>query len=240
MKLENVAANYDRLAEWYDRGIQLVFEPMFNLSRLRQQTVCALGDLRGARVLDIGCGTGLNLPLLVKQVGSSGEVVALDYSEGMLAQAANRVRRAGWENVTLVQGDAATLDTVEGAFDAVISTWALGIVHDLPLALQSAMRVLKPGGRLAILDFDRTVPDAGLHRLLTPIYHKLLLSFGIDAPEDLDNERLQKRWAEGRAFLRQHLADVSNTPYFDGGGFLFSGRKPRDGDELAEGGRANG
>ena len=119
MRLRTVSRNYDRLAPVYDLADRWLIQPFVGMQDLRGATVDALELARGDTVLDIGCGTGLNLPLLVATVGPEGRVVALDYSDGMLRRARTRVRRHGWRNVELVQGDAARLECVEGPFDAL-------------------------------------------------------------------------------------------------------------------------
>ena len=68
---------------------------------IRERAVALLGLAPGMRVLDVGCGTGLSLPLLRASVGETGRVYALDHSPHMLAQARARVARAGWRNVHL-------------------------------------------------------------------------------------------------------------------------------------------
>ena len=109
MRLDDVKRNYDRLAGSYDFWDRWVSGPFAGMHALRVQTVERLALEPGDSVLDIGCGTGLNLPLLVDAVGPTGRVVGLDYADGMLDQARRRVRENGWENVELVQGDAAVL-----------------------------------------------------------------------------------------------------------------------------------
>lgn len=226
MKLADVQRNYDRLARSYDFGNRWLVEPLTGIEGLRAQTVERLSLREGDSVLDIGCGTGLNLPYLVEAVGESGRVVALDYSEGMLAKARERVQERGWDNVLLVQGDAAVLADTGGPFDAVMSTWALGIVDDLPGALERAIEVLEPGGRLAILDLHRTRAQRGLRRLLDPFLHALLRISGVDSREDLDDARLQKRWADGKRFLRQALVGLAEESNVGGSGFLLYGSRP--------------
>ncbi len=227
MKLENVSKNYDRLARSYDFWDRWVAEPLAGISGLREQTVATLDLAAGHRVLDIGCGTGLNLPLLVAAVGPEGSVVALDYSQGMLDRAQLKVERSGWRNVVVVQGDAAKLAGVGEDFDAVMSTWALGIVDDLPSALRRAVEVLKPGGRLTILDLHRTRASSGLRRhVLDPVVHCVLRAAGVDSKEDLDEDRLWARWQEGKAFLRESLDDVRVQENGRGSGFQLTGRKP--------------
>lgn len=224
MKLADVQRNYDRLAGSYDFWNRWLAEPLTGIEALRARTVAQLELQEGDSVLDIGCGTGLNLPYLVEAVGESGRVVALDYSEGMLAKARERVQEKAWDNVVLVQGDAAVLAGVDGPFDAVMSTWALGIVDDLPRALESAVDVLKPGGRLAILDLHRTRAQRGLRRILDPLLHAVLRLSGVDSREDLDDARLRQRWADGKRSLRHALVDVSEESNVDGSGFLLWGQ----------------
>ncbi len=227
MRLEDVAKNYDALARFYDLGDRWLSRPFARIGRLRTATVSCLGLKPGDSVLDVGCGTGLNLPLLVEAVGPTGRVVGLDFSEGMLREARQRVEANRWANVELVHGDAARLDGVGQPFDAVMSTWALGIVDDLPAALQRAVDVLKPRGRLAILDFRSTQAEGGLRRrLVDPVLHKLLLWSGIDTAEDLDDDRFQKRWEDGKRYLRGALVDVGEQSNVGGTGFLLWGTKP--------------
>ncbi|MCB9759096.1 MAG: methyltransferase domain-containing protein [Alphaproteobacteria bacterium] len=231
MKLDDVQRNYDRLSRSYDFWNRWLIEPFVGIEGLRQRTVDALELPQGGSVLDIACGTGLNLPYLARQVGPEGQLVGLDYSPGMLAQAGRRAQAAGWENVRLVQGDAAVLAGVGGPFDGVMSTWALGIVDDLPAALRRAVEVLRPGGRLAILDLDRSRAERGLRRLFDPILHLGLRLSGVDSAEDLDDERLAQRWQDGQAFLHQALEDVRVERNTWGSGFLLLGRRPERDDE---------
>ncbi|TNE87269.1 MAG: methyltransferase domain-containing protein [Deltaproteobacteria bacterium] len=227
MQLDDVAKNYGALARFYDLGDRWLTRPFARIGRLRVASVGRLSLREGDSVLDIGCGTGLNLPLLVEAVGPTGRVVGLDYSEGMLREARRRVESNGWGNVELVHGDAALLEGVGGPFDAAMSTWALGIVDDLPSALERAVDVLKPRGRLAILDFRSTQAERGLRRrLVDPVLHKVLLWSGIDTAEDLDNERFQKRWEDGKRYLREALVDVEEESNVGGTGFLLWGTKP--------------
>jgi len=225
LQLESVEQNYDRAARSYDRWSRWIFDRLLGLDRWRARTIARLGDLKGKRVLDIGCGTGINLPLLVDAVGPSGSVIGIDYSEGMLARARARVEAAGWTNVTLLRGDAAALEGVPDPVDAVLSTWVLGIVHDLPGVLSRATDLLAPGGRLAVLDFDRAAPDNAAVRLAFPLIHRVMLEMGIDDPEDLDDDRQRARWRNGKELLRERLDEVEEERYL-AVGFLMSGTKP--------------
>lgn len=141
---------YDKqAAERIDRSYQT---PEIVNQRLR--TLAGLALARGERVLDAGCGTGLLLEQEALAVGSGGRAEGLDYSDDMLARA--RVRCADLPQVGLNQGSVETLPFDEASFDALSCTQCLLYVDDLDRALAEFYRVLKPGGRIAVLETDWT------------------------------------------------------------------------------------
>jgi demethylmenaquinone methyltransferase/2-methoxy-6-polyprenyl-1,4-benzoquinol methylase len=229
MRLDEVARNYDWIAPWYDQLTDLVFGRVLHLEHYRARAIDALGDLEGATVLDVGCGTGRNFSLLLHRIGNRGRLIGLDYSEGMLARAQERIRSKGWKNVELVRGDAASLDGVPDKVDAIVSVWCYGIVHDLDGALKSAVDRLRPEGRIAIVDFQRSRPERGLARCLYPLYSWVLRQAGIDTLDDLDDARLRARWEQGKTVLQARLCELREERYLKGMGFVLSGRKPPDG-----------
>ena len=107
MKLSEVSQNYNSAARYYDRLTDIVFGHILGLEKYRSYTIDLLGDLDGATVLDLGCGTGRNFSLLVERVGERGNIIGVDYSEGMLEQARRRIQAKGWRNIELVRGDGA-------------------------------------------------------------------------------------------------------------------------------------
>jgi ubiquinone/menaquinone biosynthesis C-methylase UbiE len=225
MQLTDVVRNYDWAAPRYDRWTDLVFGRLLGVERYREETIDLLGPLDGATVLDIGCGTGRNFPLLVPRVGAGGRIIGLDYSEGMLTQARKRILANEWDNVELIRGDAATLQGVPERVGAVLSIWCLGIVYDLGAALQRALDVLKPSGRIAIMDFGRARPERGALHWLYPFYSFVLTRAGIDSREDLDDAALRQRWDAGRQLLRDRLVSVHEKTYLSGGGLIIAGKK---------------
>jgi len=106
----------------------------------------------GERVLDVGSGPGLLARDMASTVGPSGRVCGLDPSEPMLARA--RERCADQPQVSFEKGSAASLPYDDASFDAVVSTQVYEYVPDIPGALAEIARVLRPGGRVAILDTD--------------------------------------------------------------------------------------
>jgi arsenite methyltransferase len=103
----------------------------------------------GERVLDIGSGPGFLAAEMAAEVGSGGRVDGVDVSEAMLALA----RRRG-ADVHYASGDALSLPFDPETFEAAVATQVYEYVADMPAALAEARRVLRPGGRLLILDTD--------------------------------------------------------------------------------------
>lgn len=139
----------------------------------RRATATALGAVNGV-VLDLGCGTGA---LAATLVATGGRVVGLDFSPPMLAVA--RRRAAGrW---AVVAGDALALPLADGSVAAAATAFTLRNVVDLPAALAELARVLRPGGRLAVLELSHArgfwrLPLAAHRELLVPLLGRLLSS----------------------------------------------------------------
>jgi demethylmenaquinone methyltransferase/2-methoxy-6-polyprenyl-1,4-benzoquinol methylase len=110
----------------------------------------------GARVLDLGCGTGLNFARLQAAVGPAGAIVGLDLSRSMLSRAQARAQRHGWANVHLEQANVGSRNAsgllAPNSFDAVLFTYALSVIDDSTTAWRTALAALRPGGRIAIVD----------------------------------------------------------------------------------------
>jgi demethylmenaquinone methyltransferase / 2-methoxy-6-polyprenyl-1,4-benzoquinol methylase len=101
------------------------------------------------RVLDVACGTGLVTRALVRRYGC--RVVGLDQSEQMLARA--RALTAGTPGVELVQGEAERLPFADAEFDSLTFTYLLRYVDDPAATMRELARVVRPGGRVAMLEF---------------------------------------------------------------------------------------
>jgi ubiquinone/menaquinone biosynthesis C-methylase UbiE len=107
---------------------------------------------RGERVLDVGSGPGLLAEQMAARVGPTGEVVGVDISESMVRMARDRCRHL--PQVSFEQAEATGLPSVAGRFDVVVCTQVLEYVPDVEAAIAELVRVLRPGGRLAVMDTD--------------------------------------------------------------------------------------
>jgi demethylmenaquinone methyltransferase/2-methoxy-6-polyprenyl-1,4-benzoquinol methylase len=140
-KTARVRSMFDAIAPRYDLVNRLM---TFGLDQAwRRATVGALGLPPGSRLLDVACGTG-DLTRLAQRRGF--RVVGADLSAGML--------RANHTGAPLLQADCSRLPFPDGAFDGLVCGYALRNFSDLAGALAETARVLRPGGRVAILEVD--------------------------------------------------------------------------------------
>lgn len=118
----------------------------------RTRTLEALVLQAGEQVLDIGCGTGLLIEQMATRVADSGRVEGVDCSPDMLDMARHRCQ--GLANVNLQQGSVEQLDFESDSFDVVSCTQVLLYVEQIKTALAEIRRVLKPHGRVGIIETD--------------------------------------------------------------------------------------
>lgn len=139
---ERVRRRYRSNVRWYDLAVERV------TAGLRAEAVARLALTEGSRVLDLGCGTGLSLPLLRGAVGASGAVYGVDLSPDMLAVARRRCSAESWTNVHLIEADAESFELPE-PLDGLLCFYANDIVLS-PTALPRALGFLRPGARVAV------------------------------------------------------------------------------------------
>src|SRR6201994_1215207 len=151
---ESVEQAYDRWAPIYD----LVFGGVF--SKGRDAAIEATNKI-GGRVLEVGVGTGISLPLY----GSNVRIFGTDISEEMLKKAKRRVAEGNLKNVEgLAVMDAEKLEFPDTSFDVVMAQYLVTAVPNPEKALDEFARVLRPGGELIIL--TRVSADAGMRRFI--------------------------------------------------------------------------
>ncbi len=103
---------------------------------------------QGSKVLDLGTGTGILIPMLIEAVGSSGAVVAVDFAPQMLAEARKKYQ---WPNLEFLEGAAEEIPLEDQVFDEVVCNSAFPHFDDLRQAAQEMARVLRPGGRVTVM-----------------------------------------------------------------------------------------
>jgi len=138
------------------RGIAQFLDAQAELGRERKQGVYALMHVQpGHRVLDVGCGPGTDTLPLAQIVGTTGQVMGLDTSEAMVAEANNRAEKAGVQDwVEHKLGDASSMPFEDGYFDACHAERVFMHLRNPEQVFSEMVRVTKPGGWIAIIDGD--------------------------------------------------------------------------------------
>lgn len=163
-KARRVAGVFHSVAGKYDMMNDLM---SFGIHRLwKRYTIELSGVRRGQRVLDLAGGTGDLAQRFSNMVGEQGEVVLADINGSMLRQGRDRLLDAGTvRNVRYVQANAEHLPFPDNHFDCITIAFGLRNVTDKQSALASMQRVLKPGGRVLVLEFSKPAV-----RGLKPVY----------------------------------------------------------------------
>ena len=121
----------------------------------RAATLHALALQAGERVVDVGSGPGLLAAEMAAQVGPAGRVIGLDLSDSMLALSRQRCGELTTSvSMSFLKADAAKLPFADSVFDVAVSTQVYEYVPDVTAALEEVYGVLRPGGRVVILDTD--------------------------------------------------------------------------------------
>ncbi|MDX2241856.1 MAG: bifunctional demethylmenaquinone methyltransferase/2-methoxy-6-polyprenyl-1,4-benzoquinol methylase UbiE [Leptolyngbyaceae cyanobacterium bins.302] len=140
---DRIAPVYDQLNQWLSLGQHRIWKKMaIKWSGAKPGDVC----------LDVCCGSGDLALGLAEQVGKSGQVIGVDFSQEQLAIAQQRTR--AHQPITWQAGDALNLPFADNFFDAATMGYGLRNVMDIPKCLRELYRVLKPGANAAILDLN--------------------------------------------------------------------------------------
>lgn len=162
---------------------------------------------RGQKVLDIATGTGMVAIAAAQAVSNEGRVQAIDLSENMINQAQENLNRAGLSNVDFHVMDAENLEFKNNSFDVITCSYGLFFMPDMSAALQSWLRVLKPGGKIIFSSF---APSAFVP--LSEIFINNLAEYEIFPPTprwlQLAEEKLCKTILQENGFIESQVTQT--------------------------------
>jgi demethylmenaquinone methyltransferase/2-methoxy-6-polyprenyl-1,4-benzoquinol methylase len=149
---DQIAPRYDQLNDLLSLGLHRVW---------KRQAIAWLRPRPGQRLLDLCCGTGDLALVLAEKVRPGGLVLGLDAAAAPLAVAARRAAARPWLALQWRQADALATGLVDGWADGVVIAYGLRNLSDPAAGLVELRRLLRAGGRAAVLDFNRPDPAAG-------------------------------------------------------------------------------
>jgi len=138
------AATYDAAADHFDD------EPLAFWERIGTRTVEGLALATGAKVLDVGCGTGASVLPAARVVGRNGFVTGVDLSARLLDRARAKAKSRGLTNIEFRVADMTSLGYPDDHFDAVVSVFSIFFVPDMEGLVRELWRMVRPGGKLAV------------------------------------------------------------------------------------------
>ncbi len=225
-KREQVEHMFDAISPKYD-----LLNRLFSLGidqGWRRKVIRMLKREPVERLLDVATGTA-DLAIMAARKEAARQVIGVDISEGMLSHGREKVKTAGLEGrLLLQQADSHALPFADGAFDAVTVAFGARNFEDLERGLREMLRVLRPGGRLFVLEFSRP-RKAPMKQLFRFYFHRVMPAVGrmvskdsaaytylpesVDAfPDGAEFERILERCG-GREALARPLTGAIATIY---------------------------
>lgn len=156
---------------------------------IRSRAVKKMSLKRGGKALEVACGSGRNFPYLAETVGKDGFILGFDYSQEMLDAAKRLSERNGWNNIKLVQGNAAQLKITENNFDGVVSILGISAIPDWGKALNRCYDILHHGGKLVVCDASLFT---GFLKILNPLVRVIYSKFAAWDPSKNIPEKMKE------------------------------------------------
>ena len=194
---QSIKQTYDRFSSLYD----LIFKPWLEFGR--QRAIELLAPRSGARVLEIGVGTGLSLEYYPPDI----EVLGFDYSLGMLRESQVKAKEMSHCPVSLMQMDAQNMAFADNSFDYLMAAYVLTVVPDPRKAVREIFRVARPGAKVVIINY--ICSNNRLMSIIEDIFHPVFASLGLftlkhDLPGLLKQYGAKNIKIEPTSFLNLH------------------------------------
>jgi demethylmenaquinone methyltransferase / 2-methoxy-6-polyprenyl-1,4-benzoquinol methylase len=152
-KKEQVASMFDSIAHRYDfmnRFLSVGIDIGW-----RKKAIAFLEDIKPQKILDVATGTA-DVAIMTEKILKPSSIIGIDISDGMLAVGRKKIESAGVEKtIQLYNGDSADIKYEDNAFDAVTLSFGVRNFQHLEKGLSEILRVLRPGGKLVVLEFSR-------------------------------------------------------------------------------------
>lgn len=200
-KIERVYTGY---AKVYNRIFGTIFQ------RSREAAIRDLNVGSGERVLEVGVGTGLCLPLYPRHC----EITGVDLSDGMLDKARQLVRDRALTNVKLFRMDASALDFPDGSFDTVVAAYVVTAVPDHRKVMSEMIRVCRPGGRIMLLNHftNNSKIIAAFEKAISPLCKHIGFRTDLSVEDVLDGWPIIKQRHERVSPLQMwHVVECINA-----------------------------
>ena len=164
---DKIRAVYTASAQRYQILLKIYQALGVNLAKWRKNAFAGLPELERPRILDVGTGTGANLPFLIERYPDYESIMGIDYTPAMLHQAVRRVKNNGWKNIHLHLVDAREMSkVVDGCFDLIVSTYSLSIIPDSLCVLDEIKNHVCDDGYIMLLDCQKF---KGILRIYNPL-----------------------------------------------------------------------
>ena len=153
----DIAGRYDLLNRLLSGGIDIYW---------RKRALRELNDIKPRTILDVATGTA-DLAIMAEKSLHPDKITGIDISEGMLELGRKKIAAAGFSNIELQKGDSEKIDFRDNSFDAITVSFGVRNFENLGNGLREMYRVLKPGGKLVVLEFSKPKASAfkGIYKL---------------------------------------------------------------------------